>query len=150
MHQGHPTGQVAAAQLGVRPHSVKWSQGRVYHRQIIPTAIKDERCMLPQTPGAGVRPPGLPRKNSGAFLSLSKGALAGGRRVKFIGPWYQPDQERTTAYRTNAGPDSQTDAFSATDVGDWQQSSGESQFIPLLYLSDDQHATILSGAESPT
>ena len=40
----------------------------------------------------------------------------------------QPDQERTTAYRDSSGPDSRSDAHCATNVGDWEEPSGESRF----------------------
>ncbi len=39
----------------------------------------------------------------------------------------QPDQERTTAYRARAGPDSRPDAHCATIVGNWEEPSGESR-----------------------
>ena len=39
----------------------------------------------------------------------------------------QPDQERTTAYRASAGPDSWSAAYCATIVGDWEEPSGESR-----------------------
>ena len=40
----------------------------------------------------------------------------------------QPDQERTTAYRDSAGPNSRSDAHFATIFGDCEEPSGESRF----------------------
>ena len=36
VHPSRPTGQICAAQVGVRPPHAKWSRGRVSHRQISP------------------------------------------------------------------------------------------------------------------
>ncbi len=43
----------------------------------------------------------------------------------------QPDQERTTAYRASAGPNSRSDAHCVTIVGDWEEPSGESRLKTL-------------------
>ncbi len=42
----------------------------------------------------------------------------------------QPDQERTTAYRDSSGLESRSDAHCATNVGDWEEPSGESRLEP--------------------
>jgi hypothetical protein len=40
----------------------------------------------------------------------------------------QPEQERTTAYRDSSGPESRSNAYCVTIIGDWKAPSGESRF----------------------
>ncbi len=54
-----------------------------------------------------------------ARIAPSRGKMVTG--ASYSSP-NQPDQERTTAYRTSAGPDLQPDGRCATAVGDWKES----------------------------
>ncbi len=62
----------------------------------------------------------VPRRSKWA-LTLRKG-----HGPRFSSP-NQPDQERTTAYRDNSGPNSRSDAHCSTIVGNCEEPSGESQ-----------------------